>query len=1542
MSSTVLDRFSPATRDWFTGAFSAPTAAQAGAWDAISSGSHALVVAPTGSGKTLAAFLWSIDRLIAHPDANPDPHAKTRVLYISPLKALGVDVERNLRSPLVGVTQTAKRLGLPAPSVTVGVRSGDTTTQDRRMLARTPPDILITTPESLYLMLTSSARETLVNVDTVIVDEVHAVAATKRGAHLAVSLERLDALLKKPAQRIGLSATVRPREEVARFLGGRAPVTIVAPPSGKRFDLQVVVPVDDMTELGTAPQLEGSSAGAPSQGSIWPHVEERIVDLILEHRSTIVFANSRRLAERLTGRLNEIYDERLAWDVVATSVGTAGRVARDEGAALSRPPTATAFPAQAVGASGIINGSEGLLARAHHGSVSKDQRAIIEDDLKTGRLRCVVATSSLELGIDMGEVDLVVQVESPPSVASGLQRVGRAGHQVGEISRGVLFPKHRADLIHTAVVSERMVEGAIEALAIPQNPLDILAQQTVAAVALEPVDIEDWWDTVRRSAPFATLPRSAFDATLDLLAGLYPSDEFAELRPRIVWDRVAGTITGRPGAQRLAVTSGGTIPDRGLFGVFMVGGASATGNRVGELDEEMVYESRVGDVFALGATSWKIEDITHDRVLVTPAYGQPGRVPFWKGDGLGRPAELGEAIGAFTREVASSSPEVALERVRLGGLDDRAVTNLVAFIDEQKIATGHVPTDKTLVVERFRDELGDWRVVLHSPYGMQVHSPWALAVTARVRERFGYDGSAVAADDGILVRLPDTDAEPPGAELFVFEPGELEQLVTDEVGGSALFAARFRECAARALLLPRYNPGKRSPLWQQRQRASQLLEVARKFPSFPIVLETVREVLQDVYDLPSLMSLTTRIARRDIRIVETETESASPFARSMLFGYVAAFMYEGDSPLAERRATALSLDSTLLAELLGRAELRELLDPKVLEQTEAELQRLAPDRHAKGVEGVVDLLRILGPLSVDELFSRWLSSERGTSTRVETPTHAETVTELATILADLTTARRVLPARIAGDDRFAIIEDASRLRDALGVALPIGVPTAFIDPVADPVGDLVSRYARTHGPFTANAVADRFGLGVAVVLDALRRLGSERRVVEGEFRPGATGSEWVDAEILRRLRSRSLAALRHEVEPVSQDTFGRFLPAWQHVGSATLKGIDGLAQVIDQLGGVALPASAWETLVLPARLRDYSQAWLDELTVTGEVLWSGAGSLPGNDGWVSLHLADSAAVTLAMPQDVETTELQREILVALAGGGAFFFRQLATAVGSMDDRELTTAIWDLAWAGLITNDTFSPLRSYLGGKAAPKRAPRTRAYRARAHPLLPTQSGPPSVGGRWSLLPLAEGDTTVRAKASAELLLERYGVVTRGSVVSEGIRGGFALAYKVLSTFEESGRARRGYFVDGLGAAQFATGATVDRLRQFTRDDDSQADPIAFTLTATDPANPYGAALPWPPLEGHRPGRKAGALVVLVDGALTLYIERGGKTVLTFTEDDRMLAAAATSLASTVRTGLGKLRIERINGDFAIGTPLGNLLVEAGFAATPQGLRLRG
>jgi len=1604
----VLQRFSPATREWFSGAFPAPTAAQAGAWDAVSRGHNALVVAPTGSGKTLSAFLWSLDRLMAEPREQPG----TRVLYISPLKALGVDVERNLRAPLVGITQTAKRLGLEPPSVTVGVRSGDTAANDRRALLKHPPEILITTPESLYLMLTSQARDTLTGVETVIIDEVHAVAATKRGAHLALSLERLDRLLEKPAQRIGLSATVRPREEVARFLGGRAEVEIVAPPSNKKFDLRVVVPVDDMTNPGvvdTSPR-EGSAGGVftpeENTGSIWPHVEEAIVDRILEHRSTIVFTNSRRLSERLTARLNEIYEERLALgaassasaetdaagtgsrsaDALTASVASGALVAAGVGAqpgaggdaALGsssvEAPGSTAVaprraPAEMMGGSGQTQGSRAgastasaedddtpVLARAHHGSVSKEQRAVIEDDLKTGRLRCVVATSSLELGIDMGEVDLVVQVESPPSVASGLQRVGRAGHQVGETSRGILFPKHRADLVHTAVASERMVDGLIESLQVPTNPLDILAQQTIAAASVDDLDVEDWFETVRRSAPFQNLPRSAYEATLDLLAGRYPSDEFAELRPRIVWDRDAGTISGRPGAKRLAVTSGGTIPDRGLFGVFMVGEAvpgekSTTGvgpgARVGELDEEMVYESRVGDIFALGATSWRIQEITHDRVLVTPAFGQPGRLPFWKGDGLGRPAELGRAVGAFIRDIDGAKPDESTLRLQAAGLDEKAIGNLTTFLREQRAATGHVPTDKTLVVERSRDELGDWRVILHSPFGMQVHAPWALAIGARVQERLGVDGSAVASDDGIIVRIPDSDQEPPGADLFVFEPDELQQIVTEEVGGSALFASRFRECAARALLLPNYSPGKRSPLWQQRQRSAQLLDVARKYPTFPIILETVREVLQDAYDLPSLLGIAREIASRAIRIVDTTTDDPSPFARSLLFGYVGAFMYEGDSPLAERRAAALTIDSTMLGELLGRVELRELLDPGVIEQTELELQRLAPDRQMHGVEGVADLLRLLGPLGVGEIEARLTEEDR--------PNALQHLTALAS-------SKRALAVTFAGRDSWVAIEDASRLRDALGVPLPIGVPVAFIEPVADPVGDLVARYARTHAPFTTHAVAERFGLGAAVVQQTLNRLAADRRVISGEFLPGgragltadAAGStEWCDAEVLRRLRLRSLAALRHEVEPVDQQAFGRFLPAWQHTGGR-LKGVDGVAAVIEQLAGVPIPASAWESLVLPERVADYSPTMLDELTSTGEVVWSGAGTLAGNDGWVSLHLADTLSLTLTDQPEHAPSPLQQEILGTLGGGGAYFFGQLAEATGSTDDKMLVEALWDLVWAGLITNDTFSPLRTLLGGGGAhrtARRTPRARMYRGRSvpRPTMATRIGGPTLGGRWSILPLAEQDTTVRAAATADFLLERYGVVTRGSVVSEGVPGGFALTYRVLSGFEESGRCRRGYFVEKLGAAQFASSGTIDRLRSFSRPVDSTTEKPelhALTLAASDPANPYGAALAWPGSEAtgvkHRPGRKAGGLVTLVDGALVLYLERGGKTMLAFTDDADVLHAAALSLGRTVTSGrVDKLAIEKVNGDFALGAPIAIPLREAGFTETPRGLRIR-
>ncbi|RUQ07193.1 ATP-dependent helicase [Microbacterium sp. HSID17254] len=1523
--SDVLDRFTPATQDWFRGAFTAPTPAQAGAWEAISAGKHALVVAPTGSGKTLSAFLWAIDSVFREradlPEEPKKDGSRTRILYISPLKALGVDVERNLRSPLIGIGQSARRLGLTAPGITVGVRSGDTTSSDRRKLVSDPPDILITTPESLYLMLTSRAGDTLRDVHTVIIDEVHAVAATKRGAHLAVSLERLDALRRShgaetAAQRIGLSATVRPIDEVARFLGGADPVEIVAPPASKTFELGVVVPMDDMTNPPPPPGAPPEAPGIDAEytevtGSVWPHVEEAIVDRILQNNSTIVFANSRRLAERLTGRLNEIYAERI-------------------GVALPEPTVPAAMMAQA----GSTAGADPVLAKAHHGSVSKEQRAQVEEELKSGVLRCVVATSSLELGIDMGAVDLVIQVEAPPSAASGLQRVGRAGHQVGEISRAALFPKHRGDVLHTAIVTERMLAGKIEAIQVPRNPLDILAQQTVAASALGAISVEEWFETVRRSAPFQSLPRSAYEATLDLLAGRFPSDEFAELRPRLVWDRDAGTLTGRPGAQRIAVTSGGTIPDRGLFGVFVAG--ESTGARVGELDEEMVYESRVGDVFTLGTTSWRIAEITHDRVNVIPAYGQPGKVPFWHGDGIGRPFELGEALGAFSREVSAAKPEKAEQRLIAAGLDEQARANLLAHLSEQREATGTLPTDRTLTVERGHDEVGDWRVILHSPYGMKVHAPWALAINARVRERLGVEGSAVASDDGIIVRIPDAESEPPGAELFVFDPDELEQLVTQEVGGSALFASRFRECAARALLMPRTNPNRRTPLWQQRQRSAQLLEVARRHPTFPVILETLREVLQDVYDLPSLRKLATSIADRRIRLVETQPGQPSPFARDLLFGYVGAFMYEGDSPLAERRAAALSVDPALLGELLGTVELRELLDPDVIAQFEREAQRLDPERRARGLEGVADLLRLLGPLDAAEVAARLDPDSTGGATA-------------AGLLDDLVTARRAIPVTIAGVARVAAIEDAGRLRDALGAALPTGIPVAFLEPLADPLGDLVARHARTHGPFTTAAVAERFGLGTAVARHTLQRLETNGRLTSGYFLPTAAGSgddiEWCDTEVLRRLRMRSLAAIRGSVEPVSPEAYARFLPDWQHLGRP-LEGIDGVLTVIEQFAGVPIPASAWESLVLPSRVRDYTPAMLDELTAAGEVIWSGHGTLPGRDGWVSLHPADLAPFTLPDPDaEIAAESLEARLLAALAAGGAYFAAQLKEMTGAENEQSVLEALWSLTWSGHVTNDTFAPIRSLLtGGSQAHKvkrRAPRARTYRGMS--LTRTAPRRTSIGGRWSLLPEVETDPARRATVTAGLLLDRYGVVTRGAVQSEGVPGGFAQAYRVLAGFEEAGHCRRGYVIEKLGAAQFAASATVDRLRTYA----GLADPPprkAVTLAATDPANPYGAALGWPKLEGvsHRPGRKAGGLVVLVDGALVLSLERGGRTVLCFTDDEEVLQAAAADLATTARDRrLDTLTVEKVNGEGVYGTILGRALQEAGFVQTPRGFTLR-
>ncbi len=1535
----MLAPFGVATREWFAAAFAAPTEAQTGAWRAIGAGQHSLVVAPTGSGKTLAAFLWSLDRLAREP-VPADPQRRCRVLYVSPLKALAVDVQRNLRAPLTGIRHAAARLRVEQPDITVGMRTGDTPADERRAFARTPPDILITTPESLFLLLTSAARDALRGVQTVIIDEVHAVAATKRGAHLALSLERLDELLAAPAQRIGLSATVRPIDATTRFLGGARPVTVVRPRTPKTIEVSVEVPVEDMTRLDertTPDRSVDDELGGARRASIWPAVEERVFALIREHRSTIVFTNSRRSAERLCARLNELAAEQGETAPQVTDRGAPGRL-----------------PAEIIAQSGTAGGAAPVIARAHHGSVSREERKHIEEALKSGQLPAVVATSSLELGIDMGAVDLVVQIEAPPNVAAGLQRVGRAGHSVGAISRGVVFPKHRGDLLSCAVVAERMVGGAIEELHYPRNPLDVLAQQVVAMVALDQWRVGDLTALVRRAAPFAELPDSALHAVLDMLSGRYPSTAFAELRPRLVWDRAADLLTGRPGAQRLAVTSGGTIPDRGLFGVFLAGAERAA--RVGELDEEMVYESRVGDVFLLGSSSWRIEEITPDRVLVTPAPGQAARMPFWKGDQLGRPVELGRAIGARLRALIRQDDQTATAALRAGGLDDWAAGNLIAYLREQRDATRALPDDRTVLVERFRDELGDWRLAIHCVLGARVNGPWALAIARRLAERSGLDAQVLPADDGIIIRLPDTADEPPGAELVAFDPDEIRQLVEESVGGSALFAARFRECAARALLLPRRDPRRRQPLWQQRQRAAQLLDIAREYADFPITLEAARECLQDVFDVPGLITVMRDLAARRIRLVEVETPRPSPFARSLLFGYVGTFLYEGDAPLAERRAAALALDPTLLGELLGRVDLRELLEPAVVTETERQVRWLTDERRPRDAEDVAELLRLLGDLSDAEL------TERGVEPA------------WLTTLAD---ARRILPVRIAGEPRWIGIEDAGRYRDALGVALPVGVAQAYLEPVADPLGDLIARYARTHGPFPAADCAARFGLRVFVVEQTLRRLAATGRVVAGEFTPypvgGAAGTgaaEWCDADLLRLLRRRSLAALRREIEPVPPETLATFLPRWQQIGSSG-RGIEAVAGAVEQLQGVALPASALESLILPARVADYSPAYLDELCASGEVLWAGAGTIGRGDGWLRLAYADSAALLLPPPDDaLALTPLHESVLAALDGGQALFFRSLADRVGAsslsggpvdaltgpVDDAALLAALWDLVWAGWLTNDTLAPVRALLGGAGAHRsrpNAPRTR-YRRPGRAVLPTRTGPPTAAGRWSRLPDRDTDPTRRAAALADTLLERHGVITRGAVAAEGTPGGFAAVYPVLAALEERGAARRGYFVEGLGAAQFAVPGAVDRLRALAEPDAGTRTGAARVLAATDPANPYGAALPWPeravetgdgepgPASGHRAGRKAGALVVLAGGRLALYVERGGRTLLSFVDDDHVLSAAARALGAAVGSGaLGALSVERADGESVYASPLRDALTSAGFRATPRGLRLR-
>jgi ATP-dependent Lhr-like helicase len=1515
-NSDPLALFHPAVRAWFSAAFDAPTRPQSLGWPAIARGESTLIFAPTGSGKTLTAFLACLDRLMFAPA--PPKSKRCRVLYVSPLKALAVDVERNLRAPLAGIAQIAEQQGQQYVAPFIAIRTGDTPQTERARFQREPADILITTPESLYLLLTSNAREALRSIDTIIIDEIHALVPTKRGAHLALSLERLEAHCEKPPQRIGLSATQRPLDEVARFLGGAVesrqrgsraakketvdteiekefsteravsyrPVTIVDAGQKKELKLTIEVPVEDMARLTTADEIpSGPASVGDTRPSIWAAIHPRLLELIRAHRSTLIFVNSRRLAERLAGALNELAGE--------------------------------------------------TLVRSHHGSIARPQRAEVEDLLKAGALRALVATSSLELGIDMGAIDLVVQIEAPPSVASGLQRIGRGGHTANAISEGVVFPKFRGDLVACAAVAKAMHDGAVESSRYPRNPLDIVAQQIVAMVSMDSWNIDELFATIRRAAPFAELSRLVFEGVLDMLSGRYPSDEFAELRPRLTWDRVAGTLTAREGAKRVAIANGGTIPDRGLYGVFLLG-AGPGAARVGELDEEMVFESRVGETFVLGASSWRIEEITHDRVVVSPAPGEPGKMPFWKGDRAGRPLELGLAIGRLMHDLMRVPVAAAVDRLtREHDLDARAAENLLQYLRDQIAAARALPDQSTIVIERVRDELGDWRVCVHSPRGGRVHAPWAMAAAARIREETGTEVETLWGDDGFVVRFPDVD-EPPDPRLLLPEPDEVQPLVVRQLGGTALFAAKFRENAARSLLLPKRRPGMRAPLWQQRKRAADLLAVASRYGSFPVLLETYRECLRDFFDMPALVSTLGALQNRKIRLVTVDTETPSPFAASLLFTYVASFIYDGDAPLAERRAQALAVDQSQLRELLGDAELRELLDADAMDAIEHQLQRLDANYRVKSADGLHDMLLGIGDLTDDEIAARSMSID------------------VANSVGELVKARRVVSVRVTGEPRYIAIEDVARYRDALGVPLPVGIPESLLQPVRDPLGDLALRYARTHAPFPAADFAARYGLGPAVAESVLARLTVEGRLVEGEFRPGGTRREWTDSGVLRMLRRRSLAKLRQEIEPVDQSVLGRFATTWQGIVKRR-QGADALLDAVEQLQGAPLPASILETEILPARIDVYDPADLDAVTAAGEVVWVGVEPLGDRDGRVALYLADHLPRLLppAQPLSGDRSERESAILDALRARGASFFGPLHEAVGGGYPGETLSAVWNLVWQGLVTNDTFHALRAFTRSRAPRrkmKRAPDVAAFRSR-------RLAPPSAEGRWTLVDrgaaeaagsrgkTTKSDATKWAAAVTQQLLARHGVVTREAVTSETIPGGFGVVYPVLKGMEDTGRIRRGYFVAGLGATQFAMPGGLDLLRSLR---DAPDDVEVVVLAATDPANPYGATLKWP-TESRGPTRSVGATVILVNGALAAYLARGDRVLLTFlpeSEPDRSKVgrAVARALIDRARSGVESPRgmlIEEIDGETPATHALAPYLAEAGFIAGALGFQPR-
>ena len=1571
-----MDSFSQPVRRWFGDSFPAPTRVQELGWPVLTRGRNALLVAPTGSGKTLAAFLWAIDRLsFDRPETCAEAAARepgVRVLYVSPLKALVYDIDRNLEAPLVGVRRSARKSGVPVRPVTVDVRTGDTTPQERRRQLRRPGEILVTTPESLFLILGSQAAANLRTVETVIVDEVHTMVATKRGAHLALSLERLAELTgDREPQRIGLSATVRPMDLAAEFLGGDRPVEVVDASAPPNIDLQVVVPVADM-EAPPVPEALADGEDPPrgfETSGLWPSIFPRILDAVRRHRSTIVFVNSRSLCERLAQRLNDLaaLDDR--------SCDT------DDPAPGWRVPASTANQSLRPSSGGGME----PLARAHHGSISHEQRREIEESLKAGRLRCIVATSSLELGIDMGAVDQVLLVEAPGSTARGLQRVGRAGHAVGERSRGLIFPKFRGDLLECAVTAMQMQRGAIESMRMPENPLDVLAQQVVAMCCDRERSVDDLLAVARRARPYRGLTRGVLTTVLDMLVGRYPSEEFADLRPRLSWDRGRGVLTARRGAALLVRMNAGTIPDRGMFTVHL----GPDGPRLGELDEEMVYESRAGDTFLLGASAWRVTDITRDRVIVRPAPGEPGRMPFWHGDGPGRPVELGRALGAFLRELGRRDADDARRFLaEETPLDPYAAANLYAYVEEQRDQTGTLPTDRAVTIERFRDEIGDWRVCILTPFGARIHAPWAMALERRIGERYGFEVQTLWTDDGLALRFADMGDLPPAHE-FLLDPEEVEDLVVEQVAASPMFASRFRENAARALLLPRNRPGKRTPLWQQRQRSKNLLSVVRRYPDFPVLLETYRECMSDLFDLSGLVDLMRQIENGEVRIDDVETPAPSPFARSLVFAYEERFLYDNDAPAAERRAQALTLDRELLRELLGTSSLKELLDREVIQTVADELQGLAPDRRLRHEDDLYDLLRRTGGLTQGEAEAR-IPGDAGDW------------------LAELERQKRAVEVEFGdgGQRIWVATEDAALYRDALGAVLPHGLPADLLAARPAPLEALVRRFARSRGPFASADAAGRFGLPQGAIEPLLGALEDAGSLVRGEFRSGRDGFEWCDRETLRQIKRRTLAKLRREAEPVDGPALARFLGRWQGTGegvaatsppaprdrtrpatgASTVSGrtLGHLEEAVAQLEGLPL---SWRTLVdgiLPSRVPGFRVEMLDLLATAGELLWVGRGRLGPRDGRVAVYGRDRFGLLVRGgaepatetadatgggtgdgPEARWTEGLHQAVLQRLETHGACFTFDLVRGVvgaGDWGETEVEAAIWDLVWAGRITNDTFLPLES-LGKSRRPaaERRPRgqPRGWRggrspgASARPFSPRRGRAATLaGGRWSLVAdlAAPGEPvsdTEWAHATATMLLDRYGVVAAETVRAENVPGGFEALYPVLREMEEVGYLRRGYFVHGLAGRQFALPVAVERLRRERRAPGNRG-PIQV-LPAVDPANPWGAVMPWPQLGSEADPRRAGprripgAWLVLRAGTPCLVLEAGGQGVWTFAAlggDPAPKEAWAALRDLAGRRRRRSLRLLRIDGGPAAESSWAPTLDACGFEKDPDGYRV--